>query len=43
MDPFTYLWIVCGIFALIGGAVAFMAHRQRLEDETDERRDIAAE
>lgn len=43
MDPYTYLWIVCGIFALIGGVVAFLAHRQRLEDDAAERHDIAAE
>lgn len=43
MDPYVYLWIVSGIFALIGGVIAFLAHRQRLEDEADEAHDVAAE
>lgn len=43
MDPYTYLWIVSGIFIVIGGVIAFLAHRQRLEDEAAERHDIAAE
>lgn len=43
MDLYAYLWIVSGIFIAIGGVIAFLAHRQRMEDEAPERHDIAAE
>ena len=43
MDPYVYLVIVAALLLAFGGFVAFMAHRQRLEDEAADAQDVSAE
>ena len=43
MDPYIYLVVVAVLLLAFGAFVAFMAHRQRLEDEAAEVPDVAAE
>lgn len=42
MDPYLYLLAVALLLLAFGGFVAFMAHRERIEDEASAH-DVAAE
>lgn len=43
MDPYLYLLVVALLLLVFGGFIAFMAHRERMEDEAADVHDIAAE
>jgi hypothetical protein len=42
MDPYLYLLVVVLLLLAFGGVVAFMAHRERVQDEGGVH-DVAAE
>jgi uncharacterized membrane protein len=43
VDPYVYLLTVGILLLVLGGFIAFMAHKQRLEEEAADAHDIPAE